>query len=146
MKKDSQDGRMAQRVGHFWMHVCVSCLVLDGLISECYDNVRCIYNLWLPWRDTGCHLARQFLDYEPGIHWSQVGMQSGTTGINTIRAYSMTKQGRDQDPDGDYIRKWCLNYQWFLQNIFTSHGVCQLNCKRVFLALDNTILSQYWTS
>ena len=33
-------------------------------------------------------------------------MQSGTTGINTIRAYSMTKQGRDQDPDGDYIRKW----------------------------------------
>ena len=64
------------------------------------------YNLWLPWRETGCHLARQFLDYEPGIHWSQVGMQSGTTGINTIRAYSMTKQGRDQDPTGDYIRKW----------------------------------------
>ena len=64
------------------------------------------YNLWLPWRETGCHLAKQFLDYEPGVHWSQVGMQSGTTGINTIRAYSMTKQGRDQDPDGDYIRKW----------------------------------------
>ncbi len=64
------------------------------------------YNLWLPWRDTGRFLARQFLDYEPGIHWSQVGMQSGTTGINTIRAYSMTKQGKDQDPDGDYIRKW----------------------------------------
>ena len=33
-------------------------------------------------------------------------MQSGTTGINTVRAYSMTKQGRDQDPDGDYIRTW----------------------------------------
>ena len=64
------------------------------------------YNLWLPWRATGCHLAKQFLDYEPGVHWSQVGMQSGTTGINTIRAYSMTKQGRDQDPSGDYIRKW----------------------------------------
>lgn len=64
------------------------------------------YNLWLPWRDTGCHLAKQFIDYEPGIHWSQVGMQSGTTGINTIRAYSMTKQGKDQDPKGDYIRKW----------------------------------------
>ena len=64
------------------------------------------YNLWLPWRDTGRFLARQFLDYEPGIHWSQVGMQSGTTGINTIRAYSMTKQGKDQDSDGDYIRKW----------------------------------------
>ena len=64
------------------------------------------YNLWLPWRETGTYLARQFLDYEPGIHWSQIGMQSGTTGINTIRAYSMTKQGRDQDPEGNYIRKW----------------------------------------
>lgn len=64
------------------------------------------YNLWMPWRETGTYLARQFLDYEPGVHWSQVGMQSGTTGINTIRAYSMTKQGRDQDPNGDYIRKW----------------------------------------
>jgi deoxyribodipyrimidine photo-lyase len=29
------------------------------------------YNLWLPWRDSGLHLARQFVDYEPGIHWSQ---------------------------------------------------------------------------
>ena len=64
------------------------------------------YNLWLPWRETGCYLATRFIDYEPGIHWSQVGMQSGTTGINTIRAYSLSKQGRDQDPDGSYIRKW----------------------------------------
>ena len=64
------------------------------------------YNLWLPWRETGEYLAKLFLDYEPGIHWSQVGMQSGTTGINTIGAYSMTKQGKDHDPNGEYIRKW----------------------------------------
>lgn len=64
------------------------------------------YALWLPWRETGLHLARQFLDYEPGIHWSQVGMQSGTTGINTVRAYSVRKQSEDHDPDGHYIRRW----------------------------------------
>lgn len=64
------------------------------------------YNLWLPWKDTGNFLAKQFLDYEPGIHWPQVGMQSGTTGINSIRAYSMTKQGKDHDKNGDYIRRW----------------------------------------
>ncbi len=64
------------------------------------------YNLWLPWRDTGLHLARQFTDYEPGIHWSQVQMQSGTTGINTFRIYSVVKQGHDQDPTGAFVRRW----------------------------------------
>jgi deoxyribodipyrimidine photo-lyase len=51
-------------------------------------------------------LARQFLDYEPGIHWSQMQMQSGTTGINTLRMYSPTKQAQDQDPQGLFIRRW----------------------------------------
>jgi deoxyribodipyrimidine photo-lyase len=64
------------------------------------------YHLWLDWRQTGLHLARQFTDYEPGIHWSQVQMQSGTTGINTLRIYNPVKQGRDQDPDGSFTRQW----------------------------------------
>jgi deoxyribodipyrimidine photo-lyase len=64
------------------------------------------YNLWQPWRETGLHLARQFTDYEPGIHWPQVQMQSGTTGINTIRIYNVVKQGHDQDPDGAFVRRW----------------------------------------
>ena len=64
------------------------------------------YHLWLHWRQTGLFLARQFLDYEPGIHWSQMQMQSGTTGINTLRIYSPTKQAQDQDPQGLFIRRW----------------------------------------
>ena len=64
------------------------------------------YTLWLPWQETGNHLARLFLDYEPGIHWSQVHMQSGVTGINSVRAYSIRKQSEDQDPQGDFIREW----------------------------------------
>lgn len=64
------------------------------------------YHLWLDWRATGEHLARQFTDYEPGIHWSQVQMQSGTTGINTVRIYNPVKQGIDQDPGGDFIKQW----------------------------------------
>ncbi len=65
------------------------------------------YNLWLPWRDSGLHLARQFVDYEPGIHWSQCQMQSGSTSINTIRIYNPIKQGLDHDPEGRFIRRWC---------------------------------------
>ncbi|MEL6645785.1 MAG: deoxyribodipyrimidine photo-lyase [Pseudomonadota bacterium] len=65
------------------------------------------YHLWLDWRATGPHLARMFTDYEPGIHWPQVQMQSGTTGMNTVRIYNPVKQGKDQDPEGVFTRRWC---------------------------------------
>ena len=64
------------------------------------------YDLWLHWREPGLHLARVFVDYEPGIHWPQHQMQAGTTGINTLRIYSPTKQALDQDPTGAFIRTW----------------------------------------
>ena len=64
------------------------------------------YPLWLHWRPVGEWLATQFLDYEPGIHWSQLQMQSGTTGINTTRVYNPIKQAQDHDPYGKFVRRW----------------------------------------
>lgn len=64
------------------------------------------YHLWLDWRATGPVLARLFTDYEPGIHWPQVQMQSGVTAINTPRIYNPVKQGWDQDPTGSFTRRW----------------------------------------
>ncbi len=64
------------------------------------------YPLWLDWRAPGVHLARLFIDYEPGIHWPQVQMQAGTTGINAVRIYDPTKQALDHDPEGEFIRHW----------------------------------------
>jgi deoxyribodipyrimidine photo-lyase len=64
------------------------------------------YHLWLHWREPGVYLARQFVDFEPGIHYCQFQMQSGTTGINTVRVYSPAKQLEDHDPTGEFVRRW----------------------------------------
>ncbi|MFM7467987.1 MAG: deoxyribodipyrimidine photo-lyase/cryptochrome family protein [Vampirovibrionales bacterium] len=64
------------------------------------------YHLDLPWREPALHLARLFIDYEPGIHYPQVQMQSGTTGVNTLRIYNPIKQGIDHDPQGIFIKQW----------------------------------------
>ena len=63
------------------------------------------YNLWQPWQKTSPLLASTFTDYEPGIHICQVQMQSGVTGINLPRIYSVTKQSLDQDPDASWIKE-----------------------------------------
>jgi deoxyribodipyrimidine photo-lyase len=97
------------RTGFPFVDACMRALAAHGWINF---RMRAMlvsfasYHLWLPWRETGLHLARQFVDYEPGIHWSQVQMQSGTTGINTMRVYNPVKQGHDQDPSGVFVRRW----------------------------------------
>jgi deoxyribodipyrimidine photo-lyase len=99
----------AGATGYPFLDACMRSLAARGWLNfrmRAMVTSFASYNLWQPWRATGLHLARQFTDYEPGIHWPQVQMQSGTTGINTIRIYSVVKQGHDQDPDGRFVRQW----------------------------------------
>jgi deoxyribodipyrimidine photo-lyase len=64
------------------------------------------HHLYQDWRAGTYHLARLFLDYEPGIHYPQFQMQAGTTGVNTVRMYNPVKQSLDHDPEGAFIKTW----------------------------------------
>ena len=64
------------------------------------------HHLWQPWQSGVVHLARNFLDFEPGIHYSQFQMQAGETGINMIRIYNPTKNAKEHDKEGVFIKKW----------------------------------------
>lgn len=64
------------------------------------------HNLWQDWRYGVHHLAQQFLDFEPGIHYPQFQMQAATMGVHIIRTYNPIKQSYDHDINGEFIKLW----------------------------------------
>ncbi|MGY5354320.1 FAD-binding domain-containing protein [Wenyingzhuangia sp. IMCC45467] len=88
---------------------CMRCLNTTGYLNF---RMRAMvvsfftHLLWQPWQDCAVYLSKMFIDFEPGIHFAQVQMQAGETGVNTLRIYNPVKNGYEHDTNADFIRKW----------------------------------------
>jgi len=100
--------------GYPLVDACMNCVMATGYLNFRMRSMLVSFlthHLWQPWQSGAHHLARQFLDYEPGIHYPQFQMQAGTMGVNTIRMYNPVKQSKDHDPQGIFIKKWLPSLQ-----------------------------------
>lgn len=64
------------------------------------------WSLSLPSGPVAAWLAQLFVDYDPGIHYPQIQMQSGMAANGVLRIYNPVMQAHSLDPDARFVRTW----------------------------------------
>lgn len=109
ISKKYQNAWKTGTTGFPLVDACMRCLKETGYLNF---RMRALtvsfftHILWQPWQDATTHLSQMFLDFEPGIHFPQLQMQAGETGINNLRIYNPVKNGIEHDEDAKFIKKW----------------------------------------
>lgn len=128
------------KTGFPLVDACMRCLVATGWINfrmrAMLVSVLC-HHFDCSWKEGAYYLAQQFLDYEPGIHYTQIQMQAGTTGINTIRMYNPVKQSKEHDPEGVFIRQWVPELR-AIPDAFIHEPWNTTEMDKVFYQIDKT--------
>lgn len=99
----------AGRTGYPLIDACVRCLHHNGYLNfrmRAMLATFATFTLWQPMTRVAQFLAQVFLDYEPGLHYGQLQMQSGLSGYHPLRLFSPIIQAQRHDPQGDFIRRY----------------------------------------
>jgi deoxyribodipyrimidine photo-lyase len=97
------------RTGFPLIDACVRCLHHNGYLNfrmRAMLATFATFTLWQPMTKVAQFLAQVFLDYEPGIHYGQLQMQSGLSGYHPLRIFNPTLQAQRHDPQGNFIRRY----------------------------------------
>jgi len=109
ISKKYQEAWREGKTGFPLVDACMRCLKETGYLNF---RMRALtisfftHILWQPWQDATTHLSKMFLDFEPGIHFPQMQMQAGETGINNLRIYNPIKNAIEHDEEAIFIKKW----------------------------------------
>ncbi len=97
------------KTGYPLVDASMRCLVQTGYVNFRMRSMVVSFlthHLFQHFTTGGPWLARQFLDFEPGIHYGQMQMQAGLTGINTVRVYNPVKNALEHDSEAVFIKKY----------------------------------------